>query len=178
VSTTTRPATARPVAKKTAAKKTAAKKSAAPAARKAAPAKTTGAGRTTAQRTSARPAAKKKPTRKPPAKTIGKKAMRTAKFAWDHPFLATVGVLAVTTTVLHRGVLRPTGRLLALTGGALAAGGKWALLRGREYIVRRRGTAKPLTTGQHAHCKRCKGTGTLPRHDALGRFLGSISCTG
>jgi len=183
-----------------AAKKTAAKKATAPAkkatAKKAPAKKTTAPARTPAkkaaaptrpakktvpaQRTSAKPAAKKKTQakKKTPAKTIGAKAMRAAKFAWEHPVLALIGTTAVAGTVLYRGALRPTGKVLAFTGRGLAAAGSWAWDTGAAYVIRRRRSAKPLTGGKHAHCQRCKGTGTLPRHDAHGRFLGSITCTG
>ncbi|MER5641873.1 hypothetical protein ABT095_33670 [Kitasatospora sp. NPDC002227] len=192
MSTTTPPAPA-------AAKKTAVKKATAPAkkatAKKAAAKKTTAPARTPAkkaaaparpakktvpaQRTSAKPAAKKKAlAKKTPAKTIGARAMRAAKFAWEHPVLALVGTTAVAGTVLYRGALRPAGKVLAFTGRGLAAAGSWAWDTGTAYVIRRRRSAKPLTGGKHAHCQRCKGTGTLPRHDAHGRFLGSITCTG
>ncbi|MEV7602911.1 hypothetical protein AB0O91_36655 [Kitasatospora sp. NPDC089797] len=186
MSTTTPPAPA--AARKTAAKKATAKK--APAKRTAAEAQRT-AKKTAAparpvkktapvQRTAARPAAGKSPakkTKKAP-KSIGARAVHAARFAWEHPFLALVGTTAVAGTVLYRGVLRPTGKALALTGRAGLAVGSWAWDTGQAYAVRRRRSARPLTTGTHAHCRRCKGTGTLPRHDAHGRFLGSISCTG
>ncbi|WP_404871034.1 hypothetical protein ACI1MP_38100 (plasmid) [Kitasatospora griseola] len=185
MSTTTPPAPA--AAKKTAAKKATAKK--APAKKTTAPAKPPAKKAATArpakkaaaaQRTSAKPAAKKKTQakKKTPAKTIGAKAMRAAKFAWEHPVLALVGTAAYAGTVLYRGALRPAGRVVAVTGRGAAAVGSWAWDTGRAYVIRRRRSARPLTTGTHANCRRCKGTGTLPRHDAHGRFLGSISCTG
>ncbi|WP_333493579.1 hypothetical protein [Kitasatospora cathayae] len=188
MSTTTPPAPA--AAKKTAAKKATtkkapAKKTTAPAkhpAKKAAaharPAKKT----VPAQRTGTKPAVKKSPAKKTkkkaPARSIGARAIHAARFAWEHPFLALVGTTAVAGTVLYRGVLRPAGRVVRFTGRAGLAVGSWAWDTGRAYAIRRRRSARPLTTGKHANCRRCKGTGTLPRHDAHGRFLGSISCTG
>ncbi|MFJ9846308.1 hypothetical protein ACIRYZ_38890 [Kitasatospora sp. NPDC101155] len=186
MSTTTPPAPA--AAKKTAAKKATAKK--APAKKTTAPAKhpakkaaaSTRPAKKTAQRTGAKPAAKKSPakkkSKKAPAKNIGAWAIHAARFAWEHPFLALVGTTAVAGTVLYRGVLRPTGKVLAFTGRAGLAVGSWAWDTGRAYAIRRRRSARPLTTGTHANCLRCKGTGTLARHDAHGRFIGSISCTG
>ncbi|MFD7590673.1 hypothetical protein ACFV84_35145 [Kitasatospora sp. NPDC059811] len=196
MSTTTPPAPA--AAKKTAAKKAIAKKAPAkkttapakhPAKKAAAPARPAKKTAAPAQRTAAAPATKKKAAapaqtsagpattkktpakKKAPAKSIGAQAMRAAKFTWEHPVLALVGTTAVAGTVLYRGALRPVGR-------AARAVGSWAWDTGRAYVIRRRRSARPLTTGTHANCHRCKGTGTLARHDAHGRFLGSISCTG
>ncbi|MEV7217894.1 hypothetical protein AB0O31_32970 [Kitasatospora cineracea] len=193
MSTTT--PSAPPAAKKTASKKAAAKKAPAkktttaakpPAkkaatarpAKKAAPAQLTVAEPTANKKKDPAKKPRAKAKKKPTARSIGGKAIAAARFARQHPFLALIGTTVVASTLLYRGVLRPTGRAAAVSGRATRAAGSWAWSTGRAYVARRRGTARPLTGGTHANCRRCKGTGTLPRHDAHGRFLGSISCTG